>query len=112
MINQLNPIPLCYNVEQKVTSFVYKNQKADPHPMFHSNLIKPTKKYRLTAKPYYKKCLSDWRSLYENTERPRTQSSISRFAIHQHLKAEVLDDEPKSFRRKINSSMGRKYQTI
>ena len=111
MLNQLEPVNFCFNVEKKVASFVNRNQKTCPHPMFHSNLIKPPKKYRLTLKPYYKKCLSDWRTLYDDTERPRTQSSISRFAIHQHLKAEVLDDEPKSFRRKIKSSMDRKHQT-
>ena len=87
---KLEAINHCDRVDKRILSFISKNQQVSPFPTFPNQHFSPKKKYKDKSKPVYKTSLADWRSLYSDTDRPKSQSLINKWAINKHRTAELI----------------------
>ena len=110
---KLEVIKPCDRVDKRIMSFISKNQQVSPFPNFPNQYFTLKKRGKEKSKPVYKTSLADWRSLYSDTDRPKSQSLINKWAINKHRTAELIKGEIKTVNKhsKVKSNLETKYQT-
>lgn len=87
---KLEAVRPCEGVDKKILSFISKNKSKSPFPL--SNYFTNShRKNKIKSRPVYKTSLADWRSLYDEQERPKTQSLISKWVINKHRTAQLVE---------------------
>ena len=87
---KLEVVRPCEAVDKKILSFISKNKSKSPFPI-NNYFTNTHKKNKIKSKPVYKTSLADWRRLYDDKERPKTQSLISKWVINKHRTAQLYE---------------------